>query len=255
MARVIDNTQTNEHKIERFSFKVFKSNSHQKYEPKSFEERDNSHETVSSTNDNKSDPQESVDELLKRIEKLTEENLTLQMKLEELEKNFDEKVEQEKESAYQKGREDATKELQEEASHEIESFKTQLINSITKLDETILNQKSSLEMIKDELIELAISIAQKVIKCELEDRSKEIAFNLTKEFLLKIKDATYIIIKANPIDAIYLKERLKEIKKIKIVADDAVNKGGIIILSNIENFDATIQTRVQKVIELIKKEA
>ncbi len=254
MAKIIDNSQLSQHKIERFSFGVFQATQSQKYDPKQFDQ--NLDEPNESLGTNKSDikTKENADELLKKIEQLTEENLSLQMKLEDFEKNFQQKIEAEKELAYQKGRDDITKELQDEAHDEIESLKSQLINSITKLDESAMSHENSLETLKDELVDLSLSISQKVIKNELSTNSKNLAFNLTKEFIKKIKDATSILIKANPTDAIYLKEKLKEIKKIKIEGDDAINKGGIIILSDLGNFDATIDARIKRVVDIIKKE-
>jgi len=138
-------------------------------------------------------------------------------------------------------------------SHQDE-LKTQLLRSITLLDEKVHSLDLYLQEIKSSLIESATHIAKKVIKKEIDENSHIVAKNIASSFLNELKEATEIKLKVNPQDATYLSQHFSGEKNIKIEPDDAINKGGIIILSDIGNIDGKIQTRVEKAISLIKQE-
>jgi flagellar assembly protein FliH len=254
MAKIIDKSETQNHSIKKFSFMQFADREVESYSPIDFNSDDTDVKNRDENFDKNQPTSEGVDELLKKIESLTEENVALELKVENFEKELEEKLAQTEEEAYNRGRDEALKEIQEELNSEIEELKSQLIKSITKLDELSFEFQNSLKKVEDELIDASVTIAKKVVIKEIDKNSSDVAKTLSANFISKIKDASYILIKTNPQDFQYIKESLSKLENVKIESDDAISKGGIVILSDVKNIDATIETRLKKAIALIKKE-
>jgi flagellar assembly protein FliH len=261
MGKVISTDKLSEHSIKKFEFaslevdeekttfdKTLFSNSSMK--------EDTSTTVESSTKQREEEKEVTIegDELLEKIDALTSQNVTLEMELETLKKEFDEKIHEATESAYKKGHEEGIKETQETLQEHNDDLNIQLLKSITTLDETVQKLDTFLNSIEEDLVEASSIIAKKIIKKELEEHSHEVAINLAKTFIQDLKEASSITLKVNPNDASYIQEHFKTEKNIKIDADDAINKGGIIILSDIGNIDGNIQTRVEKAMALIERE-
>jgi flagellar assembly protein FliH len=254
MSNIINEDSLKKHKIEKFQFQSLGSDDAiQTSEPISFEDIVNQESIDVAKNDESNKP-EVANEFLTKIEELTDENVKLQLALENLQKELDLKIEEESKISYQKGKEDGIKEATSSMQEHQDEIKSQLIRSVTNLDEKIHSIDLFLQEIKSELVDAATYIAKKVIKKELDENSQIIAKNIASSFLADLKDATQIKLKVNPQDETFLTKHLSTIKNIKIEPDDAINKGGIIILSDIGNIDANIQTRIQKAINLIKQE-
>ncbi len=255
MSNIIDKNEHDKHQISKFNFNSFDSSQDLEEKKVDFEDFDTMAESSikDETNEQKEE-EERPQELLEKIEKLSDENVRLELKLESIEKEFQEKLEKSNEEYYQKGREDGLKESTQTLQNDIEELKTRLIKSITQLDEKAYQLENELDSSKNELLDAAILIAKKVIKKELDTNSSLIAKNIAISIIDELKDSTSITIKTNPEDASFLEETFKDKKIIKIEADDAINKGGIIILSNIGNVDSDIKSRLQKAIALLKEE-
>ncbi len=255
MSNIIDKESQKSHTIEKFEFRSIEDI--KEIEPKDSEmEFDELQESFENNSDTSEDDSASIDinELLEKIDKLSDENVKLSLKLEESNKEYEERLKHEKELSYKEGKEDGIKEATSSLQEPSEELNTQLLKSITTLDEKLIEINGYLSNIEDQLKDASIIIAKKVIKKELEKNSHIIASNLAKSLLSDLKDATHIKLKVHPHDEKYLISELKELKNIEIEADDAINKGGIIILSDIGNIDNNISTRLQKAISLIQEE-
>jgi flagellar assembly protein FliH len=259
MGKIIDADKLEQHHVKKFSFNTLAIEEEKKtsfnkalFLDKGIQE--NIPEEEEKVKEEAPENSCDVTELLEKIEALTSDNVSLSMELEELKKSFDEKLQEQSEKAYQKGKEEGVKETQETLQEHNDELNMQLIKSITLLDEQIQKHETFLESLKEELVESAIIIAEKIIKKELQEHSQEVAQKLADSFLEDLKEASEITLKVNPKDFQYIKEHYKEEKKIKIDADDAINKGGIIILTDIGNIDGNIDTRVEKAIALIQRE-
>jgi flagellar assembly protein FliH len=257
MSNIIDKEELSNHQIRKFEFGTFDDQNGDEFgklddEFEPFGTFSNSEDEEESIKESK--PTQTPTELLEKIDKLTDENVKLQLQLESKEKDFEQRVEQERKKAFDEGREEGLKESSQTLQEEVEELKSRLIQSITNLDESAHKIKEEFENSKDELVDSAIIIAQKVIKKELDQNSSIIAKNIAQSILADLQEATQITIKANPVDVNYLNEHLNSSKIIKIEPDYAVNKGGIIILSNQGNIDGDIRSRLQKAIALLKEE-
>jgi flagellar assembly protein FliH len=252
MGKIINSNELQEHHVKKFNFATLEVDE----KKTSFDKNVFSDTQESEPEAQKETPQEpsQSEELLSKVEALSSENITLQMSLETMQKESDDKLQEAKELAHQEGKEEGIKETQTTHQEHQDELKMQLVKSITLLEEQLVAQKTLLDTIEAELTQSAIMIAKKVIKKELDEHSKEIAKTLAKDFLSTFKDASQITLKVNPQDASYIQEHLQENKSIMIDADDAIQKGGVVILSDIGNIDGTIQTRIEKAIALIDQE-
>lgn len=263
MGKVIDADNLDEHHVKKFEFTSLEV-SHEKkelYNPKnSFDTEKEIPETTENIQEEQTENTQeeqkvsNVDELLQKIEALSSKNISLEMQLETEKSTFDEKLTTLTEEAYQKGREEGVKDTQEILQEHSDEHNIQLIRSITSIDEQVQKHQTFLDSVEEELVSTAIIIAKKIIKKELDENSSFVAKELAEAFLSDLKEASTITLKVNPKDALYIQEHYKENKTIMIDADDAINKGGIIILSDIGNIDGNIDTRLQKAIALIKRE-
>ncbi len=192
-------------------------------------------------------------ELLEKIDTLTSQIVTLQMELDNQKKSFDEKLELETKSAFELGKKEGIKETTATLQNENDELKTQLIRSITLLDEQKNQLDDMFKNIEEDLVQSAILIAKKVIKKEIEHNSTNIAKSIASSLIDTLKSATMVKIKVNPADFKQISEHFNQ-DSIKIEEDIAISPGGVVILSDTTNVDGTISTRLNKAIDLIGKE-
>ncbi len=242
MGKIIDANKLDEHNIQKFQFGVIPSEELDEEQQKLDDDKE---ESVESEQENR----EKFAELLQKTDDLSSENIKLQMRIETLEKELEEKISQTKEEYHKKGREDGIRETQESMQEDNEELKSRLIKSITLLDETLLLHKESIKKIEDNIQDISISLAQKIISKELEDNSHKVALSLIALLIDEIDESLNIILKVNPKDYLYIEEAYQERQKIEIEIDDAVAQGGVILLSSEHNIDGNIPIRVQKAID------
>jgi len=211
------------------------------------------------TKDNKVSKQEKEElvdksnELMEKIEALTSEIVTLQMELENQKKSHQEELEQKETEAFEKGKVEGIKETSETFQNENDDLKSQLIRSITLIEEKTTHLENMFEHIEEDLVESALLIAKKVIKKEIETNSVNVTKSIAHALIDTIKSVTKLTLKVNPNDFKEISEHFNG-DSIKIEEDEAISRGGVIILSDTANIDGTISTRLAKAIDLIGKE-
>ncbi len=261
MGKIISNDELKEHSVKKFEFvslNIQEEKSH--FDATLFDaaqetnEVEATQESAQEENIDAPTPSQEATELLAKIETLTNENISLDMQLQTLQTEFDSKLQEATDQAYKKGQEEGIQESQNTLQEQSEALQTQLLKSISTLDEQTQRLNDFLIKIEDELIDASMIIAKKVIKKEIEEHSQEVALTLAKDFLQDLKDATTITLKINPQDATALTEHFAQSKNITISPDDAINKGGIIILSDAGNIDGNIDIRLEKALALIERE-
>ena len=99
------------------------------------------------------------------------------------------------------------------------------------------------------LLKTSISIAQKIISIEVGENSALIAKQTITHLLYKIKSATKIKIHLNPKDYEILKNDLNLENFIELVEDSNVTMGGVVIASDLGNFDGNIESKVNSMLE------
>ena len=99
------------------------------------------------------------------------------------------------------------------------------------------------------LLKTSISIAQKIISIEVGENSSKIAKQTITHLLDKIKTATKVQIHLNPKDYEILKAQLTLEPFIELHQDANVTAGGVVIASDLGNFDGNIEAKVASMLE------
>lgn len=102
---------------------------------------------------------------------------------------------------------------------------------------------------ESKLLKTSISIAQKIIAIEVGENSTQIAKQTISHLLDKIKNASKIKIHLNPKDYEILKNDLNLENHIELIEDPNVTAGGVVIASDLGNFDGNIEAKVSSMLE------
>ncbi|MDY0051093.1 MAG: FliH/SctL family protein [Aliarcobacter sp.] len=99
------------------------------------------------------------------------------------------------------------------------------------------------------LLKTSISIAQKIISIEVGENSSKIAKQTITHVLDKIKTASKVQIHLNPKDYEVLRGQLNLETFIELHQDANVTAGGVVIASDLGNFDGNIESKVASMLE------
>ena len=273
MAQVISGNKISRHNVDKYNFKILamggkKSPSKLAASKKEHPQQPSS-VLSSDQNDTSTQPQQVqaaeqepqssskdsiIESLLKKTDEMSSNFIKLQMKLESMQEEHKRELEQIKESAFTeglaKGKEEAAKECEERYNQTLNLF----ADSISKLEQKASEYNSSLDNVKKELTAAAIDIAKEVVAIELDKHSSQVAEALASSLIEELKNASEITLKVNPKDFTHLSQKFAELKNVKVIADAAVNQGGVIAISDIENIDAQIPNRFERVKKVILSE-
>jgi len=103
--------------------------------------------------------------------------------------------------------------------------------------------------LESKILKTSMNIAQKIINVELSEQSEMIAMQTINNILSKIKTASSVTIHLNPKDYLLLKDELKLESFIKLQEDENVTAGGVVVASDLGNFDGNIESKVQTILE------
>jgi len=104
---------------------------------------------------------------------------------------------------------------------------------------------------ESKLLRTSVSIAQKIINIEVGENSSKIAKQTISHILDKIKTASKIQIHLNPKDYQILKNDLNLEPFIELREDANVAAGGVVIASDLGNFDGNIEAKVASMLETL----
>lgn len=99
------------------------------------------------------------------------------------------------------------------------------------------------------ILKTSVSIAKKIIGVEIGENSSNIAKETIHNILEKIKTASKVTIHLNPRDYEVLKSELNLDSHISLVEDANVKAGGVVIASDLGNFDGNIDAKVNSMLE------
>lgn len=127
------------------------------------------------------------------------------------------------------------------------------------LEDFISAKKEVFEYIAPDILEIAVDIARKIIKKELEQDPQAI-INMILEVMENLsKEDTKITIKVNPMQADLVREELPKAisakgteARITITADDSVEMGGCVFLTSNGIIDAGLDTQLEILKEALK---
>lgn len=195
-----------------------------------------------------------VEELLKKTDELSSNIIKLQMQIENQESEFAKRLEAEIARAKEDGKNEGIAQTNAVNEAKIKELEAKFSASAAKLDEQYVKFDEFLKKSEEELGQTAIKIAKEVIEKEVSSASSQIAHHLANSLIKELSDVKNIEIRVNPEDSDYLKEQFSKNERIKVSADDAISKGGVVIISEGGNIDATMQTRLEKLKMLVNNE-
>ena len=195
-----------------------------------------------------------IEELLKKTDELSSNIIKLQMQIENQESEFAKRLEAEISRAKEDGKNEGIAQANAANEARINELEARFSTSAAKLDEQYVKFDEFLKKIEEELGQTAIKIAKEVIDKEISISSNQIAHHLASSLIKELSNVKNIEIRVNPEDSEYIKEQFSKNEHVKISADDAISKGGVVIISDGGNIDATMQTRLEKLKMLVNNE-
>ena len=195
-----------------------------------------------------------IEELLKKTDELSSNIIKLQMQIENQESEFAKRLESEISRAKEDGKNEGIAQANAANEAKINELEARFSTSAAKLDEQYVKFDEFLKKIEEELGQTAIKIAKEVIDKEISTSSNQIAHHLASSLIKELSNVKNIEIRVNPEDSEYIKEQFSKNEHVKISADDAISKGGVVIISDGGNIDATMQTRLEKLKMLVNNE-
>ena len=249
MSRVVNGESVEKHIIKTYNFKPLEENSTNENKSDSNKEQESIiYESHYEENTQNKVSEEVIEKLLGKIEELSNNIVNIQAEFKNQLNECKKEIEIQKQKAFEEGYNQGKNEASLELNKILEEKLKLLDSSIKKVDGINEVFEEKFLSLEKELVSIALDIAQEVIQKEINENSKEIAHNLAKALMEDVKDATQITIKVNPKDASYLKE---ELKNVKIIEDEAIKEGGVVIISDVGNIDAEIKQRFKTIKEAI----
>ena len=99
------------------------------------------------------------------------------------------------------------------------------------------------------LLKTSLSIAKKIIAIEVSQNSEKVAMETIKNLMEKLKTASKVTIHLNPKDYLALKDQLNFDSFVSLQEDPNVTAGGVVIASDLGNFDGSIESKIQSMLE------
>lgn len=258
MASIITNDKISRHTVDKYNFKVlaFGADSNDEFVESTFAKKQPSAEApegpikereVDSSAMSQSSKDSLIESLLNKTDEMSSNFIKLQMKLESMSEEHKSELAKVKEESFaaglEAGREKAIKDDEKSVSNVVSQYSA----SIEKLEKSAKEFESSLEGIKSELISAALDISKEVIKVELQENSKKVAFTLAKELIKELQGASKVVLKVNPKDHGAISQAVGSMAHVEVISDGAVTLGGVIAISDAGNIDAQISKRFERV--------
>ena len=139
--------------------------------------------------------------------------------------------------------------IEQDAIIKGKDFDTQVIKAIKDLKQCATFFEQAAFGFESKLLKTSISIAQKIINIEVGENSSKIAKQTINQLLLKLKNATKVKIHLNPKDYYILKQELELEPFIELLEDANVVAGGVVIASDLGNFDGSIDAKISSMLE------
>ena len=180
------------------------------------------------------------------IEKLLKKSDDLSASLKGFEERFEtlqaQSAEREK-AAREEGIKEGKMMADLELKNSIENEREKIASSILKLDSAIEGAKAQIEKLESELSAIALDVAKEVIVKEISADSAKIAASVAKELLKSLSGNLNVVIKVHPADFEFLNNLARGKEHITIKSDDAIARGGVVIISENGNIDGNIMSR------------
>ncbi len=127
----------------------------------------------------------------------------------------------------------------------------QVVQAIKDLKHYATFFEQAIFQMESKLLKTSVAIAQKIISIEVGENSSKIAKQTINHLLDKIKTASKVQIHLNPKDYEILKNELSFEPFIQLRNDPNVSAGGVVISSDLGNFDGNIESKIASMLETL----
>jgi len=121
----------------------------------------------------------------------------------------------------------------------------QLIEALKDLKNYSTFFEQATFQMENKLVKTSFSIAKKIIGIEIGENSAKIAQETISGMMEKIKTSSKVTIHLNPKDYLALKDQLKFDSFVNLQEDANVTAGGVVIASDLGNFDGSIESKLE----------
>ena len=121
----------------------------------------------------------------------------------------------------------------------------QLIEALKDLKNYSTFFEQATFQMETKLVKTSFSIAKKIIGIEIGENSAKIAEESIKGMMDKIKTSSKVTIHLNPKDYVILKDILTLDSFINLQEDSNVAAGGVVIPSDLGNFDGSVESKIE----------
>lgn len=128
----------------------------------------------------------------------------------------------------------------------------QVINAIKDLQQYAKFFEQASFQFETKVLKTSIAIAKKIIAIEVGENSSKIAKQTIENILQKIQKASKVSIHLNPKDYVVLKNELQLASFIALYEDPNVMPGGVVIASDLGNFDGNIDAKISTMLESLE---
>jgi len=125
----------------------------------------------------------------------------------------------------------------------------QVIEALKDLKHYSTFFEQAIFQMENKLLKTSFSIAQKIIGIEVGESSSKIAKETITSMMEKVKTASKVTIHLNPKDYVVLKDQLDFDSFVNLQEDTNVTAGGVVIASDLGNFDGSVESKIQSMLE------
>jgi len=125
----------------------------------------------------------------------------------------------------------------------------QLIQALKDLKQYSTFFEQAIFQMENRLIKTSFSIAKKIISIELGEQSAAIAKETINSMMDKIKRSSKVTIHLNPKDYMVLKDQMVFDNFVTLQEDPNVTAGGVVIASDMGNFDGSVESKIETMLE------
>ncbi|NQY52954.1 MAG: flagellar assembly protein FliH [Campylobacteraceae bacterium] len=133
-----------------------------------------------------------------------------------------------------------------------EEIDKQVVEAIRDLKHYASFFEQATFQMETKLLKTSMAIAKKIINIEIGANSSLIAKETISNLLLKVKTASKVKIHLSPKDYEVLKRDLNLESHLELVQDANVTPGGVVIASDLGNFDGNIEAKVASMLESLE---
>ena len=128
-------------------------------------------------------------------------------------------------------------------------FDAQVLQALKDLKSYAAFYEQAIFQMESKLLKTSVSIAQKIVGIEVGENSAAIAKATIDSMMDKITSASQVAVHLNPKDYTVLKDQLNFESFIELHEDPNVTIGGVVIASDLGNFDGNVEAKIATMLE------